>query len=165
MSIMLHLLALKIKLTTVMSEYNCSCFCVLLYFNSDFYFLNKSNICAFQIRMTLKAQISWFLGYVWYQLKPSISVTPAYEDICSVLTKTFTTGSCLCYSFSLTKNINVGASLHFKSTCFKCNEVLSGLLRFKVCCAEFLNPSEIHQILPAEITLVFPSQCKSFGRW
>lgn len=38
--------------TTVMSEYNCSCFCVLLYFNSDFYFLNKSNICAFQIRMT-----------------------------------------------------------------------------------------------------------------
>lgn len=52
MSIMLHLLALKIKLTTVMSEYNCSCFCVLLYFNSDLYFLNKSNICAFQIRMT-----------------------------------------------------------------------------------------------------------------
>ncbi|CAI5635505.1 unnamed protein product [Oreochromis niloticus] len=73
--------------------------------------------------------------------KKTSCVRPANEDICSDLTVTFTSGSCVNSSFNFTKSISV----------------------------DFLNPSEIQQIkptgLPAEITTTLPDlpKCKNLS--
>ncbi|XP_070764618.1 receptor-type tyrosine-protein phosphatase C [Enoplosus armatus] len=67
--------------------------------------------------------------------KKTFCIKPRYDDICTDLTTTFTSGNCLNSSFSLTKNITV----------------------------DFLNPSEIKKTvptgLPAKINTTLPPNC------